>query len=90
MIKRLSFFLVALSTLGLNACAYSKALETYNSKSCKELRKTAQEQFLGRTPISQPSSRDDDTANEILEAVFQGNERIDNQAKSRSYNRRCQ
>lgn len=89
MVKYFTFSLIAFSTLGLNGCTYSKALETYNSKSCQEIRKVAQEQFLGRTPLSQPDSRDDDVANEILNAIFQGNERIDNQAKSNSYNKRC-
>ena len=90
MLKGSSLFLIALSMLGLNACAYSNALETYNSKSCEEIRKVARERFLGRTPISSPAANDDnDIANEVLNAIFQENKRIDNQAKSTSYKRRC-
>ena len=88
MTRRKLYLVLGVSVLGMQACALPKAIETYDAKPCAEIRKLAQEQFLGRTPVSRPGSNDSN-ANEFLEAIFQGNERIDSQAKSTSYNRRC-
>lgn len=75
--------------IGLQACILPNAIERYDAKSCAEIRKIAQENFLGRTPLTGLNSNDDAAANEILGAIFQEDERIERQAKKTSYARRC-
>jgi len=81
--------LTLLSFIGLQACALPKAIEKYDSKDCAEIRKQAQEQFLGRTSSKSSIFNSDANANELLGALFQDQELIDGQAKRTSYNRRC-
>ena len=88
MAKRKLCLVLGLSILGLQACALPKAIETYDAKSCAEIRKLAQEQFLGRTPISRPNSYDGNS-NELGDVIFQEPEQINSQAKHSSYSRRC-
>ena len=88
MAKRKLYLVLGLSILTIQACALPKAIETYDAKSCAEIRKLAQEQFLGRTPISRANSYDSNP-NDLRDVTFQEPAQISSQAKTTSYNRRC-